>query len=125
RLVDRFRERWVAARERVCRAADPAARLREVCLEGQLDELRALGEVLGKADAKVLRRAAVVAAGLPSPEVCADERGLAADTALEPAGPERALRHQLALARVALAAGDVAGARTLAVGVLDAGGGTS
>jgi hypothetical protein len=126
RQVDRFRERWVAARERVCRAAaDPATRLREACLDGQLDELRALGEVLGRADAKVARRAAMAAAGLPSPEVCSEERGLAADIALEPSAAERAFRHQLALARASLAAGDLAGARMLAVGVLDAGSGTN
>ncbi|HVE83851.1 MAG TPA: serine/threonine-protein kinase, partial [Myxococcales bacterium] len=119
RFIDRFRERWVASRERACRAgaAPRLAERRLECLDQQLDELRALEEVLGKADASLVRGAALAAAALPSPEGCAEERGLPEDA---PGPARRAWRHQLVVARATLAAGDPAGARKLADALLQA-----
>jgi len=114
RFIDQFRERWVASRERACRDAGPAALMRETCLDGQLDALRALGVVLGTKDAKVVQGGPMAAASLPSPEDCVEVRRVEGDAPGAPSPEQRELRRACATARVHLAFGDVEGARRVA-----------
>jgi tetratricopeptide (TPR) repeat protein len=79
RALDTYAQRWSTEYQTSCedtfvRGVQPRElmNLRQACLQKQLDELRSLGDVLGRADATVVTNAARAAGALTLPERCAD-----------------------------------------------------
>jgi len=139
--LDDYHARWLTVHTDACEAANvrrsqsPALMDRRMlCLQNRRDELAALLAVFAAADADVVQHAVPAVAGLPAVETCADlvalgradpvsadphvalavadaERGLAAARAELAAGRYAAT---ITLARVALAAAERLGERSLA-----------
>lgn len=83
RLVDAYIRSWSGVHQEACEAtwvhgeqSEDVFELRLECLKQRLGEVRALGELFGAADAKVVEQAVQVASGLSSIEVCSDVRAL-------------------------------------------------
>jgi tetratricopeptide (TPR) repeat protein len=77
--LGRHLDRWGAARTSACEAtrvrgerSEEAYDLRMRCLEGQLDELDALGALFTSADGDVVEHAVAAAYALPAPSACDD-----------------------------------------------------
>jgi tetratricopeptide (TPR) repeat protein len=107
RILDQFGARWVAGYRDACEAthvrgeqSSEVLDLRMGCLGERLGNLRALTDVLGRADAKVVENAVTAASALPSLERCADVAALRAVIAPP---PEPAKRQQVARVRDELA----------------------
>jgi tetratricopeptide (TPR) repeat protein len=78
-LLDTYVARWTSMYTDACEAthvrgeqSPEALDLRMACLNGRLGNVRALGDVLARADGKVVENAVSAAAALPGLERCAD-----------------------------------------------------
>jgi tetratricopeptide (TPR) repeat protein len=93
--LDRYADRWLAARRDAC--ADDA---RAACLEDRRQELGALVDALASIDAAHVDGAVAAAGGLTAVEVCADARHVAVAEPFDPAERKAvaALRARLAAA---------------------------
>lgn len=84
-LLDGYARQWVAAHTEACEAThrrgEQSAQmldLRMACLEGRRREIRAVTDLMARADAPVARNAVALAAGLSGLAACADPRALLA-----------------------------------------------
>ncbi|HEY8379908.1 MAG TPA: serine/threonine-protein kinase [Nannocystis sp.] len=93
--LDSYTSRWVAAQTASCRAVqsgggagDELLFLQSACLARRFAELRAVVDVLARADRQVVERAVGVVAGLGDLDLCTDEKLLT--TAVAPAASAEA-----------------------------------
>ena len=124
RELDAYAEQWVHQTHDACaathlrgEASSELLDLRHACLNTRLLALRALGDVLARADPAIVENAVAAAIALPALAPCADERYLRAR--VKPPEPRHelavlAVREQLARAKALQDAGDVAGSLTQA-----------
>jgi tetratricopeptide (TPR) repeat protein/tRNA A-37 threonylcarbamoyl transferase component Bud32 len=112
RALDGYAASWARTTEEACTAtrvrgeqSEAMLDLQTACLDDRLDELRALGEVLTTADAKVVERSVQAVRGLSPMEPCADRDRLSATTRL-PGDP-------VARAQIRALQGEVAAAKEL------------
>jgi tetratricopeptide (TPR) repeat protein/tRNA A-37 threonylcarbamoyl transferase component Bud32 len=113
RRLDAWAADWLAHRVGACEAKatgdDERLAAEILCLSRRLDEFEATASLFATADADVVERAVVTAAGLQSPAGCRQVAPPMARLARD-----ESLRPLLAEARVRLAAGKLAGAFSLA-----------
>src|SRR5207249_911845 len=104
RRLDDYSRHWAAERDQLCvaaragGAADPTRPLRVACLDRRLDELAALTQLFGEADAQVVEHARRAVDALPPLADCSDEvalRGLLATAGASAAPPDAAERAAL------------------------------
>lgn len=126
--LDAYADRWSASYAEACQATQVRgeqstslmdARIR--CLEGRLDQLRAVGQTLEDADAGVVDRASTVVSRLPSIDRCDDAAYVTAQVA-PPEDPAIAAevevqRRELARAKALADAGRYREAMSVAKGV--------
>ncbi len=107
RILDGYRDRWVAMHTDACKATrvygeqtENVLGLRMVCLEGRRREFGALVDLLSAADAKLVERSVAAASALQDVATCADVAGL---TAVVPPPADPATRQKVNDLRTRLA----------------------
>ncbi|WP_309895085.1 protein kinase domain-containing protein [Archangium sp.] len=115
-VLDAYARHWADQHREACEATslrgeqpEPVLVRRMACLERRLQELKALGNVLVQADAKMVQKAVQAAQGLPRLRDCADVEALMAEVP-PPEGAEtrqtvEALRGELARVQALTLAG--------------------
>jgi tetratricopeptide (TPR) repeat protein len=115
-LLDRYASSWTASAEDACLAvrvrgeqSEAMLELRTSCLDDRLDELRALGEVLGGADAKAVEKSVRAARSLSPIAPCSDVDRLGSTSRLPDDAAQRAeiraLRQELATSKAEVETG--------------------
>jgi tetratricopeptide (TPR) repeat protein len=116
KALDSYATDWLAMERQVCEAtfvrgvqSTELHDLRMQCLSARRTELRAIGDVLARADADVVARAPAASRALSSLDTCANVAALRSPTTLPSDGPARAavvaVRARVAKARALEAAG--------------------
>jgi tetratricopeptide (TPR) repeat protein len=107
RTLDGYARTWLAARRRSCAETGPGGGAapgqsdkREACLVQRMQQLKALTQLLGQADAPMVERAATAAQGLAAVDDCTDPARLAVAVPL-PADASTRARVQALRAREA------------------------
>jgi tetratricopeptide (TPR) repeat protein len=114
--LDAYATAWQVSTERACEAtrvrgeqSEAMLETRAACLDDRLDELRALSDVLARADGQVIANAVQAVHGLSSLSPCSDLDHLSVGTAIRPEPGKRveirALEGEIAEARAMCVAG--------------------